>query len=168
MIHSMRLVLRPELGADYVKQMDLDTNKNIVVVRLKNSAVLVIQLIARKDFCTIIEKIQFRNQTDPSDQITAFRWLARMKCYAEGTSKGYVKIRDIEKQGECMLILPTQFIERVQSIHYSSDKNILFIGSRDGKFKAWKVPTEWRQTWVDKIEQDYQIKLRSSERASIL
>ena len=67
-----------------------------------------------------------------------------------------------------MLILPTQFIERVQSIHYSSDKNILFIGSRDGKFKAWKVPTEWRQTWVDKIEQDYQIKLRSSERASIL
>ena len=57
----MKLVLRPELGINYVKQMDLDTNKNIIVVRLKNSDILVIQLIARKDFCTIIERIQFKN-----------------------------------------------------------------------------------------------------------
>jgi hypothetical protein len=38
----MKLVLRPELGINYVKQMDLDTNKNIIVVRLKNSDILVI------------------------------------------------------------------------------------------------------------------------------
>lgn len=57
MIHSMRLVLRPELGTNYAKQMDLDVNKNIVVVRLKNQDILVIQLIARKDFCPIIERI---------------------------------------------------------------------------------------------------------------
>lgn len=56
----MRLVLRPELGINYVKQMDLDTNKNIVIARMKNSDILVIQLIARKDFCTIIERIQFK------------------------------------------------------------------------------------------------------------
>jgi hypothetical protein len=53
----MKLVLRPELGNNYVKQMDLDTNKNIIVVRLKNSDILVLQIIARKDFCTIIERI---------------------------------------------------------------------------------------------------------------
>lgn len=67
-----------------------------------------------------------------------------MKCYAEGTNKGLIKIRDIEKQGECMLIIPSFFTERVQAIHYSVERNVLFISSRDGKLKAWKVPTEWR------------------------
>ena len=38
----MRLVLRPDLGTNYAKQMDLDVNKNIVVVRLKNQDILVI------------------------------------------------------------------------------------------------------------------------------
>ena len=57
LVNSMKLVLRPELGNNYVKQMDLDTNKNIIVVRLKNSDILVLQIIARKDFCTIIERI---------------------------------------------------------------------------------------------------------------
>jgi hypothetical protein len=49
-------------------------------------------------------------------------------------------------------MVPTEFTDRVQSIHYCSDKNIIFISSRDGKFKAWKVPPEWRQGWVDKRE----------------
>lgn len=135
--------------------MDLDINKNIVVVRLKNSDILVIQLIARKDFCTIIERIPFVG--DSSDSITAFKWFSRMKCYAEGTSKGNVRLRDIEKQGECMLLLKTGFTERVQSVHYSCNKNVLFIGSRCGKFKAWKVPTEWRQAWVERRESELQI-----------
>lgn len=38
----MKLVLHPELGTNFVKQMDLDSNKNIVVLRLKNSDILVI------------------------------------------------------------------------------------------------------------------------------
>lgn len=63
--------------------MDLDTNKNILVVRLKNSDILVIQIIARKDFCSIIEKLS-PNASD-NDTVTCFRWLSRMKCYAEGT-----------------------------------------------------------------------------------
>jgi hypothetical protein len=28
-----------------------------------------------------------------------------MQCYLEGSAKGFVKLRDIEKQGECMLML---------------------------------------------------------------
>ena len=42
MVHSMRLVLRPELGTNYVKDMDLDINKNNVFVRMKNSDILVV------------------------------------------------------------------------------------------------------------------------------
>jgi hypothetical protein len=85
-----------------------------------------------------------------------------MKCYAEGTNRGLVKIKDIEKQGECMLIIPSYFTERVQAIHYSVERNLLFISSRDGKLKAWKVPNEWRSQTVDRQEQDYQIKQRTT------
>lgn len=42
LIHSMRLVLKPDFGANYAKSMDLDTNKNIVLIRLKNSDILLI------------------------------------------------------------------------------------------------------------------------------
>ena len=77
-----------------------------------------------------------------------------MKCYAEGTSKGIVKIRDIEKQGECMILLPTGFTEKVQFFGYSSDNNILFVSGRDGKFKIYKVPPAWRQPWVDRREEE--------------
>ena len=93
--------------------MDLDTNKNIVLIRLKNSDIIVIQLIARKDFCTIIERIQFKALSDPIDSISAFKWLSRMKCYCEGTTKGLIKIRDIEKQGDCIMLLKAGFTERV-------------------------------------------------------
>ena len=71
-----------------------------------------------------------------------------MKCYLEGTSKGLVKIRDIENKGECFMILQTGFAERVQHIHYSADKNVVFLGSRDGRFLAYKVPNEWRNQSV--------------------
>ena len=48
-----------------------------------------------------------------------------------------------------MMIMSTGFTERVQSINYSSDKNVMLIGSRDGKFRAYKVPNEWRMDWVE-------------------
>ena len=46
---------------------------------------------------TIIEKIPFSNNSDASDGITQFKWLSRSKCYVEGSAKGFLKIRDIEK-----------------------------------------------------------------------
>ena len=42
MIHSIKLVVRPDLCSNFAKQIDLDVNKNIVVVKMKNSDVLVI------------------------------------------------------------------------------------------------------------------------------
>jgi hypothetical protein len=73
-----------------------------------------------------------------------------MKCYAEGTKKGLIRIRDIEKRGECMLLLPSGFTDKVEFCQYSAEKNILFMGSRDGWLKAWKVPSEWRQGWIER------------------
>ena len=105
---------------------------------------------------TLVEKISFSNNGDNSDSISQFKWLSRSKCYVEGSAKGFLKIRDIEKQGECMLMLAgMQFTDKIQAAHYSSTRNLLFIGGKDGKFFAWKLPNEWRQPWVDKFEQDY-------------
>jgi len=41
------------------------------------------------------------------------------------------------------------------------------VGSRDGKFKIWKVPNEWRQKWVDKAEQEYEMKRRDTLRMTM-
>jgi len=115
---------------------------------------------------TIVEKISFKNLPDGSDNITSLKWLARMMCYIEGSSKGYVKVRDIEKQGECLMMLSDmQFTDRVQTISYSEARNIVFIASRDGKFYALKLPNKWRQEGVEKEEREMLIKRREYERA---
>jgi hypothetical protein len=44
-----------------------------------------------------MEKISFSNNGESSDAISQFKWLSRSKCYVEGSFKGYIKIRDIEK-----------------------------------------------------------------------
>lgn len=84
--------------------------------------------------------------------VCGFKWLARMNCYIEGSSKGYLKVRDVQRKGECLLKLQSDFVDRISSIQYSLQKNVLFVGSKDGKFKIWKVPNEWRQKWVEKAE----------------
>jgi hypothetical protein len=43
--YTMRLVKVPELGRNYVKSMDLDKEKKLLVLRMKNSDVLLIQVI---------------------------------------------------------------------------------------------------------------------------
>ena len=162
MMHSIRLVLRPDLGTNFVKSINFDSERNILVLRLKNCDVQVVQLITGKEhMSTIIEKITFQNLPDGSDSITSLKWLARMMCYIEGSSKGFVKVRNIEKQGECLMMLSDmQFSDRVQTISYSEARNILFLASRDGKFYSLKLPKRWRNEWVDKSEREILIKSR--------
>lgn len=89
-----------------------------------------------------------------------------MMVYVEGSSKGYIKIKNIEKQGECLLMLSgMQFTDRVQTTSYCESRNLLFLSSRDGKFYCLKLPKRWRNEWVDKLEQEILIKLRESARA---
>ena len=77
-----------------------------------------------------------------------------MTCYAEGTSKGHLRLRDVEKAGECFLMLQTGFSDRVRCIHYNKARNVLFVGSRDGKFRVWKIPHEWRSRVIDEREME--------------
>lgn len=41
-IHSMKMVLQPSQGTNYIKQIEIDLDKNILVVRLKSSSIIVI------------------------------------------------------------------------------------------------------------------------------
>jgi hypothetical protein len=54
--------------------------------------------------------------------------------YVEGTVRGLIKIRDIQKAGELVMHLPADFKNdvQVQLVGYNSEKNILFAANKDG------------------------------------
>lgn len=95
-----------------------------------------------------------------NDALSRFQWLSRMSCYCEGTQKGSLRIRDIEKGGECIIMLQTQFTEKVRMIHYNKTKNVLFVASRDGSFRIWKIPHEWRSKVIDDREMNAEYERR--------
>ena len=117
---------------NFIKQMDLDRDRNILICRSKAGTVSVVQLINRGMMkSTVIETINSYEGTREDGQVR-FKWLSRKSCYCEGTQKGYLKIRDIEKGGECILMLQTGFTDKVRMIHYNQLKNVLFAASKDG------------------------------------
>lgn len=73
-----------------------------------------------------------------------------MNVYVEGTTRGLLKVRDIQKNGETLLRIPTNFTnERIDLLGYNEEKNILFASCRDGSFCLWKLDHEWRNKNVD-------------------
>jgi len=77
--------------------------------------------------------------------------------YAEGTSRGTIKIRDILKQGEIMMHVPLNGADmgnKVCMLDYNQEKNIMFASSQDGSFKLWKLANEWRNKAADKFEKE--------------
>ncbi len=63
--HIMKLVKTPELERNYVKQMEFDAEKNFIVVRMKNSDVILIQLIdSRLNKLHITESLKFKSFAD--------------------------------------------------------------------------------------------------------
>ena len=78
--------------------MSLDTTKNLLILRMKNHNLLLIQLIGNQAFkSTIIECIMFQSTPKSGDDIfTALGWLEHLNCYLEGTKNGFLKIRRIE------------------------------------------------------------------------
>jgi len=91
-----------------------------------------------------------------------------MATYVEGTDKGRLRFNDVEHLGECLFFLATDFTDRISCLHYNKEKNVFFAGSRDGKFRIWKVPKEWRVKEIDDIEREYEfarkqiVKIRES------
>lgn len=37
-------------------------------------------------------------------------------------------------------------------VHYNKEKNVLFAASKDGQFRVWKIPHEWRSKLIDEFE----------------
>jgi len=108
MIHSMKMVANPSPSGNYVKQMDLDMDLEgtMLNVRLKSSHLYQINLIKRDLYSSFVNlRVNNYDQKinkDEKDSISKFKWMSRMNCYAEGTKKGYLRIRDIWNDGECL------------------------------------------------------------------
>jgi hypothetical protein len=66
-----------------------------------------------------------------------------------------LKLRDLENTGECRVILDSKTEDPVRLLHYTSDRKLMFMASLDGKFQCWKLPTEWRDSKVEKMEEDF-------------
>ena len=60
---------------------------------------------------TIIERVQNNGLGD--DLVSNFKWLSRMNCYVEGNARGQLRFRDIEKKGECFLMMGVEFSDRI-------------------------------------------------------
>ena len=159
MIHMISLYQnRPKAGKtptpDFIKQMDLDRNRNILICRSKAGVISCVQLINRGQVkSAVIERIDSYSG-EKLDNLCRFKWLSRMSCYCEGTQKGYLKIRDIEKGGDTQLMLHAGFSDQVSVVYYDGEKNVLFAASKDGQFRVWKVPHEWRSKAIEEREQE--------------
>jgi hypothetical protein len=83
--------------------------------------------------------------------------------YAEGTTRGIIKIRDILKQGEILMHVPLNAADlgnKICMLDYNQEKNILFASSQDGSFRLWKLHHEWRNKVVEKLEQEAFIQIK--------
>lgn len=153
MVHCIKpLGNRTPQNADFVKQMDLDRNRNALICRSKTGLISCIQIMNRTMIKSAVIETINSYESDKTDTISRFNWLSRMSCYCEGTTKGSLKIRDIEKAGECILMLQTGFTDKVRMVHYNKEKNVLFAASKDGQFRVWKIPHEWRSKAIDELE----------------
>ena len=171
MVHAVRIIKQARMNKqpiDFVKQLDLDPDRNTLICRTKMGQISVMQLMNPLIRSQIIEEIRaYEGQRE--ERQTQFKWLSRMSCYVEGTERGFMRVRDIEKGGECMLQLQTQFAEKVRMVHYNKKKNVLFAASRDGQFRVWKIPHEWRSKIIEEREMDaeYDRRRRSTVKNSM-
>ena len=90
------------------------------------------------------------------EKIPSFTWLSRMSNYLIGTDKGKLRFQDVELHGECMFVLPCDFTDKITCVEYNKEKNVLFVGCKDGKLRIWKVPKEWRSKEINLIESEYE------------
>ena len=111
--HSLKLVKVPETGRNYIKQMDHDILRHLLVLRMKNSDMILVQLNENFMKAYITENVRFKSFKDEQESITTTCWLPDLNCYVEGSSKGHLKVRDLLNSGECMLELQTNISERI-------------------------------------------------------
>ena len=74
--------------------------------------------------------------------------------------KGNLWLRDINCEQEKLLKIPNDFTDKIKIMHYNSEKNIIFVTCRDGRFKCYKLPTTWHNTQMEQIRNDIDFKLK--------
>jgi hypothetical protein len=81
----------------------------------------------------VIERIIFHPSVD-EDQLKSITWLEHLNIYVEGTQRGFLKLRELENNGECRLILESKTEAAVKHLHYCKERKLMFMASLDGKF----------------------------------
>lgn len=49
-------------------------------------------------------------------------------------------------------------------VHYNNRKNVLFSASKDGGFRVWKIPHEWRSKVIEEREMNAEYERRKEQR----
>ena len=86
--------------------------------------------------------------------------MSRMNTALEVTDKGIIQVTDVECGGEVLFQIKNDFQDKICLLEYEKDKNVVFVGSREGKFRIWKIPKEWRGRDIirQEIELEFQRK----------
>lgn len=72
--------------------------------------------------------------------------------FFEGQLKGTLFLRDLNHERE--LKIPNDFTDKIKCIHYDGNKNLLFVSSKDGKSKCWKLPSMWQNLLLEQMTQE--------------
>lgn len=85
----------------------------------ENNVVVYIQIDSKSEKnSTVIDTIINRTNTQ-EESTTTFNWLPRMMAYVEGTNKGKIRVKSIDRGGECMFMLSTDFTEPISNVYYN-------------------------------------------------
>lgn len=88
------------------------------------------------------------------------KWISRRRShnmngtYFEGSMKGCLWLSDIKNTQNKLLKIPNDFTDKIKEMHYCGDKNLLFVTCKDGRFKCWKLPTNWVNMKIEHIQDD--------------
>jgi hypothetical protein len=58
-------------------------------------------------------------------------------------------------ENEKMIKIPTDFTDKIKSLHFDEQKNVLFASCRDGKFRSWKLPVQWGSKQMDDLDNEF-------------
>lgn len=142
-----------------VSRISIDASINLLQALTKRGSLICLQLSSKApkqlEPTAYIESLSCLE--DDRYKICQVRWLNRPRqsslngTYFEGSHKGNLWIRDINCESEKMLKVPCDFADKIKEVHYNGDKNIIFVTSRDGRLKCWKLPNSWGTKEMDDL-----------------
>lgn len=141
-----------------VSRLSIDSTINQLQCLTTQSQVICFQLSTKNPKTsepTIYLKNKNENKEDETLRSNAMKWTKRTRThnmnttFFEGSVKGCLWLRDVNLESE--LQIPADFQDKVKYMHYDGDKNILFVSSKDGRFKCWKLPNLWQNKLMDDL-----------------